>query len=203
MLLLGSVMAGTISYAQAVLIPVEEHWKYHVDRWAWDGERRKTYGIINPQIVIQNETVDRLEGFVADANGARLAIYDGEQVVMVRFLSESGISSSKWIMAGRVHDGLFVIDIPEQYRAAETVRIIIGNHDYTVNNGTPTTPQTWVFINSAILYYRTNPTLDEIAKTEVAQVKEPSPSVYTGGSLIDWILRQNGMLPVGSSNSSK
>jgi hypothetical protein len=186
-----------MSYAHAVLIPVEEHWKYHIDSWTWDSDRRKTYGIINPQIVIQNETIDRLEGFIADANGTRLAIYDGEQIVMVRFLSESGLFSSKWIIAGRVHDGFFTIDIPQQYRAAETVRIMIGNHEYTVNNGSPTTPQTWVFINSAMLSYRTNPTLDNIANTQIAHIEEPLPNNgYTGGSLIDWILRQNGLLPV-------
>jgi hypothetical protein len=107
-------------------------------------------------------------------------------------------------MAGRVHDGFFTIDIPQQYRAAETVRIMIGNHEYTVNNGTPTTPQTWVFINSAMLTYRTDPTLDQAGKTEVAQIKPlPISSVYTGGSIIDWILRLNGMLSVGSSNPSK
>jgi hypothetical protein len=197
-------MAGTISYAHAVLIPVEEHWKYHIDTWVWDGERRKTYGIINSQIIIQNETVDKLEGFVADSNGTRLAIYDGEQVVMVRFLSESGLFSSKWKIAGRVHDGFFTIDIPREYRAADTVRIMIGNHEYTVNNGTPTTPQTWVFLNSAMLGYRTNPTLDQAGKTEVAEVQPlPISSVYSGGSLIDWILSQYGMLPVRSSDSSK
>jgi hypothetical protein len=190
-------MAGTISYAHAVLIPVEEHWKYHIDTWVWDGERRKSMGIINPQIIIQNETVDRLEGFVADANGTRLAIYDGEQVVMVRFLSESGLFSSKWKMAGRVHDGFFRIDIPQEYRAADTVRIMIGNHEYTVNNGTPTTPQTWVFMNSAMLSYRTNSDLDKTGNTQAAQAKVPlQSSVYTGGSVIDWILRLNGMLPV-------
>jgi hypothetical protein len=75
-------------------------------------------------------------------------------------------------MAGRVQDGYFAIDIPERYRDAEFVRIIIGNNRYTVDNGTPTTPQTEVHINSAMLTYRTNSTLVE---TQVAQAEDPEP----------------------------
>jgi hypothetical protein len=201
-MLLGSVVAGTIGVAQALLISSEEHWKYNINKWNWDSERRKTYGVINPQIVIQNETADRLEGYIADANGTRLEMYDGEQVVQIRYLSNSSAGTG-WELAGRVHDGYFAIDIPEKYRDAEVVKIYIGNHMYIVNDGTRTTPQTQVFINSAMLNYKTNSTL-ELIETEVAQV-EPKPlrSVYAGGSLIDWILGRNGMLPVGSPDSGK
>lgn len=196
LLLLASVAAGTTGIAQAALITQDEHWKYHVDRWLWDEDRRRTYGLTTPQIVIQNETADRLEGFIADANGTRLSIYDGQQVIHVRYMSNSGIASG-WEMAGRVHDGYVVIDIPEKYRQAEIVKIYIGTNQYIVDDGTPTTPQTEVYFNSATLNYRTNSTLDQIGETLVAEVEEPLPvrSVYSSGSLIDWILRQNGMLP--------
>jgi hypothetical protein len=202
-MLSGSVLAGTVGIAQAaVLISEEEHWKYYVQKWSWDTEKNRTYGIITPQIVVQNETADRLEGYIADANGNRLEMYDGEQVVHVRYLSNSS-TPSEWEMAGRVHDGYFAIDIPQKYKEAEIVRIYIGNHKYTVDNGTPTTPQTRVFINSATINYRTNSTLEQI-ETEVAQV-EPKPlrSIYAGGSLIDWILSKNSMLPVRSPDSGK
>jgi hypothetical protein len=201
-LVLGALFAGTIGVAQAVIITEEQHWKYRIDRWLWDEDRRRTYGIITPQIVIQNETADRLEGFVADANGTRLDMYDGEQVVNVKFMSNSSITSD-WILSGRVTDGFFAIDIPQQYREAEIVRILIGNNRYTVSNGTPTTAPTEVNINSAQLYYRTNSTLQ--VETQVASVAEPVPvsSVYAGGSLIDWILGRNAMLPVGSPDPGK
>jgi len=203
-MLLGSVAAGTTVIAQAALITEEEHWKYRVDRWLWDEDRRRTYGLTTPQIVIQNETADRLEGFIADANGTRLAIYDGQQVIHVRYMSNNSISSG-WQMAGRVHDGYVVIDIPEKYREAEVVRFYIGNNRYVVDNGTPTIPQTEVYFNSATLNYRTNSTLDQAGETLVAEAEEPQPlrSVYSSGSLIDWILRQNGMLPERSSDSGK
>lgn len=202
-MLLASVLATPIGFAQAALITEEEHWKYHIDRWLWDGERRKTYGLITPQIIIQNETADRLEGFIADANGTRLEMYDGEQVVHVRYLSNNSMSSG-WETVGRVHEGYLVIDIPERYKAAEVIRIYVGTNQYTVNNGTPTTPQTEVNINSAMLTYKTNSTLDSI-ETEVAEVEELESvrSIYSGGSLIDWILSQNGLLPVRSSDSGK
>lgn len=202
-MLSGSVIAGTIGFAQAALITEEEHWKYNVDRWQWDEERRRTYGLIIPQIVIQNETADRLEGFIADANGTRLDFYDGNQVVHVRYMSNSSVSG--WIMVGWLNEGYFAIDIPQAYREAEIVKIYIGNNHYTVDNGTPTTPQTRVITNSVIATFRTNSTLDHIVETEVAQVEKPKPvrSVHDGGSLIDWILSQNGLLSVRSSDSGK
>jgi hypothetical protein len=198
-----SMLVGTASIAQAALLTEQEHWKYHINKWAWDEERRRTYGLINPQIIIQNETAHMLEGFVADTNGTRLDMYDGEQVVHVRFLSNDGIGASAWQIAGRVYDGNFRIEIPAKNQEAELVRIFIGNNEYTVNNGTPSTPQTQVFINSATLIYSTNSTLDQM-ETEVA-LEEPNPlkSVYQGGSLLDWILIQNGMLPVRSPDSGK
>jgi hypothetical protein len=200
-MLSGSILAGTAGVAQALLITEEEHWKYNIDRWTWDSDIRRTVGKINPQIVIQNETADRLEGYIGDTNGTRLEMYDGQQVVHIRFLSNSSVASA-WELAGWVHDGYFVIEIPEKYKSAEIVKIYIGKHRYTVDNGTPTTPQTEVSINSAMINYRTNSTLDQIAETEIAQVEEDEPliSVYSSGSLIDWILRLNGMLPVRSSN---
>jgi hypothetical protein len=200
LVLSGSMLATTVHFVQAAQITEEEHWKYRVDKWRWDEDRRRTYGLITPQIVIQNETVDRLEGFVADANGTRLEFYDGDQVVHVRFMSNSS-GASGWQIAGRVHDGYFAIDIPERNREAEFVRIMIGNNQYTVNNGTPTTAPTEVYMNSAMLSYRINSTLNTI-ETEVAQVEEPKPisSAYEGGSLIDWILSQNGLLPIRGSN---
>ena len=203
-LLSGSAIAGTLGAAQAVvLLSPEEHWKYSIDRWLWDSDRRRTYGLITPQIVIQNETADRLEGYIADVNGTRLDMYDGEQVVQIRFLSNTSAASG-WELAGRVNDGYFAIDIPEKYKAAEVVRIFIGNHRYVVLDATPATPPTEVNINSAQLYYRTNSTLDQI-ETEVAEVEEPKPikSVYSRGSLIDYILSLNGMLPVRSPDSGE
>jgi hypothetical protein len=127
-------------------------------------------------------------------------MYDGQQVVHFRFMS-NGSGASGWQIAGRVHDGFFAIDIPEKHGEAEFVRIYIGNNEYTVNNGSPTTPQTLVFINSAALVYRTNSTLDQI-ETEVAQAGQIKP-VYSAGSLLDWILIQNGLLPVRSPDSGK
>jgi hypothetical protein len=198
-----SVMANSIGVAQAVLLSQEEHWKYNIGKWAWDSERRRTYGLITPQIVIENETASRLEGFIADANGTRLEMYDGEQIVYVRYMSNNSNSiGSSWQVAGRVHDGYFTIDIPEKYRETEIVRIYIGNHMYVVNDGTRTTPPTEVYINSAAVNYNTNSTLDQM-QTEIAHLKPKPLSAYTGGSLLDWILVHNGMLPVRSPDSGK
>lgn len=117
--LLVSILAGTAGVAQALLIPEEEHWKYNINRWSWDPDTRTTVGIINPQIVIQNETADRLEGYIADANGTRLEFYDGEQFVHVSFLSNSSVASD-WELAGRVHDGYLAIGIQEKYECGSS-----------------------------------------------------------------------------------
>ncbi len=202
--LLGSFISSTLGNAEALLISQEEHWKYNVQKWAWDSEIRRTYGIITPKIVIQNETSAKLEGYIADSNGTRLEMYDGEQYVHVRFLSNNSIASD-WQLAGRIHDGYFSIDIPDKYKSADVVRIYIGNHRYTVDNGTPTTPQTEVAINAAMLYFNTNSTLDQMPETEITELTEPEPMTVdsSGSSLIDWILSSNGMLPVRSSDSGE
>jgi hypothetical protein len=195
-MLLGSATAGI---ANALLVPVEEHWKYNV-KWRWDADLRKNIGMITPLIVIENETSDRLEGYIADANGTRLMIYDGQQVVMSKFMFDSGLVS-RWEIVDRIHDGYFAIDIPEKYSKAETVRIYIGNFQYTVDSK----PQVWVFINSATMNYRTNSTLDGLvlpetsiaSKQKIAIPLDPCASV---GSLIDRILCQYELESSNSSN---
>lgn len=196
-MLVGSTIPSNIGVAQALLVPEEEHWKYHL-KWIWDGDLHKNVGLITPQIVIQNETADRLEGYIADANGTRLAMYDSSQIVMARFMYDTGFVS-RWDIVDRVNEGYFAIDIPEKYKDAETVRIHIGNFQYTVDSE----PQARVHINSAMTNYATNPALDET--TQVAQVEEPQPlpRIFDWGSLIDRILFRYGMLFVGSSNPSK
>jgi hypothetical protein len=201
-----TILLTTLKAAEAKLVPVEEHWKYHVN-WVWDEKLFRNIGIITPHVVIQNETADRLEGYVADQNGTRISVYDGEQYTMVRYAYDGGFVS-KWERGNKIYGGYITIDIPEQYRDADVVGIYVGNHHYTVDDGTLYNSQSLVFINSARLDYRTNSTLDnpvtEISEQPAQQVPT-SPSI--GGSLIDWILFQNGLFPfsslVGSSDSGK
>lgn len=200
-MLSGLMITSSLSTAQAILIPLDEHWKYNIDWWTWDSDLQRTVGHINPTVIIQNQTADKLEGYIADANGTRLAMYQGEQVVMTSFVFENGMKS-KWEIAGRIQDGYFTIDIPEIDRNAEYVSIFIGKNQYTVDNGTTITPQTWVFINSARIDYKLNSTISQVA--EVAQEEvEPVVDVYHPGSLIDFILNQLGLLPIRGSNSGE
>jgi hypothetical protein len=199
----GLTITNTIGVAQAVLVPLDEHWKYHIDWWSWDSERRKSVGHIIPVIVIQNQTENRLEGYMADANGTRLAPYQGEQVIQARFSLDNGMRSD-WDVVDRIHDGYFTIEIPESYKEASKVSIFVGSHEYTVDNGTPTTPQTWVLINSARIDYLMNSTLAQ--PTQVAQEDEQNTitEVYHSGSLIDYILNQYRLLlSIRGSNSGE
>ena len=187
-------MTNSVNLAQASLITEEEHWKYNINTWIWDSKIRETVGLITPKIIIENETSGMLEGYVADVNGTRLEFYDGDQVVRTRFIFDEGPLSS-WQMSGMVHDGYFKIDIPERFQGAHAVRIYIGNNDYTVDNGSPTTPPTRVLTNSASLIYRMNLT-DQQPQTQIAHsepLKPISDISEVKGSLIDWILSQNNM----------
>jgi hypothetical protein len=194
-LVLAGFSAGSmIGQAQASVITPAEHWRYEV-YWYWDPDERETVGLITPTVVIENETSDRLEGYVADANGTRLDMYDGEQVVKARYGYDMSIVS-EWELAAWIHDGYFTIEMPEKYRDADFVDIYIGNNNYSVDDGDINTRNSWVSINSVRTDYRLNSTLVSVAEdtspdVRIESVAEKSPSQ---GSLIDLILSRFGML---------
>jgi hypothetical protein len=174
--ILFGVAAGNIGAAQAALLTEEEHWKYNV-HWAWKPSLRKTIGIINSQIIIENETADRIQGYIADSNGTRLEMYNSEQVVMVKY-------QGKWSVGPRTSDGFFTVEIPERYRDVETIGLFVGSNSYHVDTGTFPVPL--VLINSARLDYTTDPTLGTEQTTTIAQ---ETPQRFSDDSLIDRILR--------------
>lgn len=201
---MSALMASAfLNTAAAVLIEPAEHWKYNVDTWTWDGKIRKSIGLIKPQLVIENESAGMLEGYVADTKGTRLAFYDGDQVAMAAFAYDDG-RRSQWQMGDTIRGGNFTITIPESWKDADFVKIYIGNNQYTVNDGTRTTPQTWVYINSARVDYRLNATVQQ-GTTETAQETPVAWKTYSEDSLIDRILKMysQGTLPVRSTNAGK
>jgi hypothetical protein len=178
--LLAAFVASTPS-ASAVLIPEEEHWKYNA-HWIWKSSLRKSVGIIDTQIIIENETATRLEGYIADANGTRLSFYDDAQVVMVKYGSE-------WQIADKTDQGFFTVEIPEKYRDLDIIGLYIGSNSYNVDAGPP---QPLVLTNPVRMDYRTDSTLVFEPETQVAAVEDrfsawKKPS---GDSLIDRILQQ-------------
>jgi hypothetical protein len=185
--------ASTIRFAEAGVITPEEHWRYNV-HWYWDTEERETIGLISPIAVIENETSDRLEGYVADANGTRLDMYDGEQVVKARYGYDAG-SLSDWELVAWIHDGYFAIDIPERYRDADFVSLYIGNNEYSVDDGDITTQNAFVSINSIRTDYRLAPNLVSAEEsTTTADVEPVATKTPMPASLIDKILSMVGML---------
>ena len=194
-LVLAGFSAGSmIGQAQASVITPAEHWRYEV-HWYWDPDERETVGLITPTLSIENETSDRLEGYVADANGTRLDMYDGEQVVKVRYGYDSGMVT-EWQLAGWIHDGFFAIEIPEKHRGADFVGIYIGNNDYTVDDADINTKNPWVSINSIRTDYRLNSTLVSVAEetSADAEIESIADNLPEPGSLIDLILSRFGML---------
>lgn len=194
-LLLGTA-ASSMTVAQAALLAPEDHWKYNV-QWVWKASIRKTVGIINAQIVVANETADKIQGYIADVNGTQLTMYNREQIVMVRYVPENG-RGSDWLIGPRPVNGSFTIDIPEKFRDVETIALFIGSNSYQVDDGT--FPQPLVLISSARLDFQTDPTLGE--ETTIAE-EQPVMQKYSENSLIDRILREFYSLSVRSADSGK
>jgi hypothetical protein len=188
-----ALVGFTIGNAQASVITPAEHWRHEV-YWYWDPDERETIGLITPTLVIENETSDRLEGYIADANGTRLDMYDGEQVVKARYGYDNSIVT-EWELADWIHDGYFTIEIPAKYRDADFVSIYIGNNNYTVDDGDINTRNSWVSINSIRTDYRLNSTLLSIAESPAdSEIESVAEKVPMPGSLIDMILSRFGML---------
>jgi len=196
-LFLGAILAVAVlsnaSNASALLLKPQDHWKYNVF-WTWKPEVRKNIGIIFSQIIVENETADRIDGYMADANGTRLEMYN-DQYVMVKYTYDMG-PKSEWELAGKTHDGYFSFDIPENYRDAQTIGIFIGGYSYKIDLLPDSYEQPLVLINSARLDYTTNSTLDY--STSTSNVSDTTPTntcQISNGSLIDRILQQFALSP--------
>lgn len=197
-LFLGAILAVAVlsstSTANALLLKPQDHWKYNVF-WTWKPDLHKTIGIIFSKIVVANETADRIEGYMADANGTRLEMYD-DQFVMVKYSYDMG-PVSNWELAGKTHKGYFAVDIPENYRDAQTMGIFIGGYSYRLDLLPDSYEQPLVVINSARLDYTTNSTLD--SQTSTSSVSNADTTTDTcqvsTNSLIDRILQQFSISP--------
>jgi hypothetical protein len=199
--------SATIGSAEAILIPLQEHWKYNV-RWDWDPDHLRTVGYIDPRIVIQNDTNGKIVGYIADQNGTRLSMYRGDQYVQIRYTYDNGFVT-KWELGDKINDGYFTIEVPPAYKNADIVSIYIGRNEYSVDSGTLNVPQTSVFINSARMEYHRNATLTTVTTPAVSLQPTTTTTTPTAtkaafmgpspGSLIDLILSRLGMLPTHSS----
>jgi hypothetical protein len=192
LVLAGFSAASIIQPAHAGVITPEEHWRYNV-HWYWDPEERESVGLITPTIVIENRTLDRLEGYVADANGTRLDMYDGEQVVKVRYGYDGSIVTD-WELASWIHDGYFAIDIPEKHKNADFISLYIGNNSYTIDDGDINTRNSFVSINSIRTDFRLGSTAIPADETSSAEIELVAGKTPMPGSLIDRILSMFGML---------
>jgi hypothetical protein len=196
-LFLGATLAiavlSSASTANALLLKPQDHWKYNVF-WAWKPDIHKNIGIIFSQIIVANETADRIEGYMADANGTRLEMYD-DQYVMVKYTYDMGPTSS-WEIGGKTHKGYFSVDIPENYRDAQTIGLFIGGYSYKLDLLPDSYEQPLVLINSARLDYTTNSTLDSQTSTSsVTDTATTATCQISSDSLIDRILQQFSLSP--------
>jgi HYR domain-containing protein len=142
------LLASEMNNAEAILIEPDESTKYQI-KWTWDSNSSRYVGLIKPKIRIADESHYKIVGYVADENGTRLRMYNDEQVVMAKYYLDHGFTSD-WEIADRPEKGYFAISIPPEYVGkVQSIKIFINNHQYSINDGTSTTSQSWVFINSA------------------------------------------------------
>jgi len=142
------LLASNVGDSAAILVASEENAKYKIS-WEWDPDLSRLVGLIMPQIKIIDESSHKIIGYVADEDGMRLTMYNDEQVVMTKFYLRDGLITD-WQISDRTYKGYFAISIPsELVGKVESISIFINNHQYTVDDGTSTTRQSWVFANSA------------------------------------------------------
>lgn len=139
--------------ASAIIMEPGDIDQYQID-WSYDSNSSRSVGLTKPMIKIADESSHKIVGYIADENGTRLRMYNDEQVVMVKYYLGGGFVSD-WEIADRPYRGYFAILIPPEFVGkVESVKIFINNHMYTVNDGTPTSSQSWVFLNSALTIYK-------------------------------------------------
>jgi hypothetical protein len=140
--------------AEALLVSPKDASVFPIE-WTWDSELHRNIGHVETQIVLENVTDDRVEGYIAeDINGTRLFTYNDEQVVMVRYVYDGGFRSG-WNIESKLYQGFFSIQFPEELRGRiDLVYIFIGQNQFTIDDATSSSSQSWVFTNSAKYVYQ-------------------------------------------------
>lgn len=142
-----AVASPIASKADSPLLSPEESAKHTVYEFYFDSRLGRNIGIIVSRIIIENETADFIQGYLADSSGNRLWMVDNVQVVLAKFVLNN-TATTRWELADWVHDGFFIIEKPDD-PGIVAVRIYIGPSNYVIDYGTPTISQSWVFINPA------------------------------------------------------
>lgn len=146
-LLLSVMSVPSTIEGKSILLSPEESAEFAVLQWHFDSELRRDIGIIVSRIIVENTTSQGIQGYLADSNGNRLWMVDDVQVVLAKFVFNN-TASTDWELADWVRDGYFAVDRSE-YPDAVAVRLYIGPNSYSIDNGPPDIPQSWVFINPA------------------------------------------------------
>ncbi|HEY7506299.1 MAG TPA: hypothetical protein VH621_01710 [Nitrososphaera sp.] len=142
------------TFEDSILLSLEENAKFKVYESHYDPKLRRDVGIIVSRVIIENETAQAVEGYLGDSVGSRLWMVDNVQVVLAKFVFNN-TGTTRWELADWLHDGYFTIKKPDMPNHPDivAVRIYIGPNSYSVDQGTPRIPQSWVFINPAWTEY--------------------------------------------------
>jgi hypothetical protein len=138
------------TFEDSILLSLEENAKFKVYESHYDPKLRRDIGVIVSRVIIENETAQAVEGYLGDSVGSRLWMVDNVQVVLAKFVFNN-TGTTRWELVDWLHDGYFTIKKPDMPNHPDivAVRIYIGPNSYSVDQGTPRIPQSWVFINPA------------------------------------------------------
>ncbi|GEM_PF-6986494 len=137
--------------ADSPLLSKEESSQFTIFGSHFDPKLKRSIGIIVSQIVIENETADTVHGYLADSTGKRLLMVDGIQIAMAKFVLNN-TASTDWELGSWLRHGYFTIEKLDREDVV-SVRIYVGPADYSIDDGTKTTLQSWIFINPAWYEY--------------------------------------------------
>ncbi len=172
-LLLSVISVPTAIEGKSILLSPEESAKLAVLEWHFDSKLGRDIGIIVSRIIVENMTSHGVQGYLADSTGNRLWMVDDVQVVLAKFVFNN-TASTEWELVDWVRDGYFVFDRSE-YPGAVAVRIYIGPNSYSVDNGPPGIPQSWVFINPAWTEFSFLPDSETARSFSAADQKSQNP----------------------------
>jgi len=130
-ILIGALLLLDVSSAAAqdTIVPIGHVMDDCEISWYWN-ERNELVAKIDSQIILTNITDTHIEGKITSKNSNyTLAMYNDESIVKAQFGYNSGLKDD-WYIAARPSNGIFSIEIPEEYSDADYVKLWVNSNSF-------------------------------------------------------------------------
>jgi hypothetical protein len=132
-ILIGALLLLDVSSAAAqdTIVPIGQVMDDCEISWYWD-ERNELVAKIDSQIILTNITDTHIEGKITSKNSNyTLAMYNDESIVKAQFGYNSGLEGD-WYIAARPSNGMFSIEIPEEYSDTDYVKLWVNSNSFVM-----------------------------------------------------------------------